>query len=131
MFSVASLDNLIWQIGVKSRSQVMERCVVLSHSSRRSRQQQCFGMYSLKPILSIGRYHFGCKDLTKVFSYLVQVNHIFNQECPSQARSLLKFITHLHKAKVFWAQLKKIFWHKVLYISCITYIICFMYYFIY
>ena len=43
----------------------------------------------------IGRYHFEYKDLAKVFSYLVQLNYIFNREYSSQARSVLKFIAHL------------------------------------
>ena len=47
-----------------------------------------------------GGYYFECKNLAQVLGYLVQLNYIFNREYPSPARSLLKFIAHLHGAKV-------------------------------
>ena len=48
--------------------------------------------------LHLWGYYFECKDLAEVLGYLVQLNYIFNREYPSQVRSLLKFITHLHGA---------------------------------
>ena len=126
VFSVASLDNPIWQIGVESRYQVMERCVVPTHSSERSRQWQCFGMYSFKLILCM--YVFWVQRPGQFFRNLVQLNKIFNREYLSQARSLVKFIAHLHGAKASLSTTQKIFWHKFLYILCIILYIYYMFY---
>ena len=103
VFLVASLDNLIRQICVKSRYCVMERCVVQMNSTQVDEAVngsvfRCTA--SNKFYVCIYReYHFECKDMA-VFSYLMQLNYIFKREDPLQFRSLLKFIAHLHGAKV-------------------------------
>ena len=76
-FLVASLDNLIRQIGIKSRSIMIEKC-----SAERDPTQVDEGengsVLGCKQVLCVHLwgYYFECKNMAEVLSYLVQLNYL-------------------------------------------------------